>query len=157
VTIESGGILWAAILGAVGGFALGLLQDSGLEFPDLVSGKNGRFLKLGFLAPVAVGALAAVISYLLSLPKDLPQFIVLAITSGLGGSGILKGYVNGKKAVNAEANRQALRADVAGVLQQTQGPQIAGGSAPAPDVPGQLRRALDNDDARTRTANAVTF
>jgi hypothetical protein len=148
MTIDSGGIWWSAILGAVGGFALGWLQDSGLEFPSLVWNQTPRFLKLGVVGPIGVGALAAVISYLINLPKDFAPFIVLGLTSGLGGSGILKGYVNGRKALNAEANRQALRSGIEGVMVRASGPQPF---TPL-DVRDELQAVLEDDTRRTRAS-----
>ena len=151
MTIDSGGIWLAAILGAIGGFAIGWLQDSGLEFPSLVWNQTPRFLKLGVVGPIGVGALAAVISYLINLPKDLAPFIVLGLTSGLGGSGILKGYVNGKKASNAEANRQAFRSGVQRVIDQARAPHPR---APF-NVPAELQAVLDADNARTQASGVA--
>jgi len=151
MTIDSGGIWWSAILGAVGGFALGWLQDSGLEFPSLIWNQSPRFLKLGVVGPVGVGALAAVIAYLINLPKDFAPFIVLGLTSGLGGSGILKGYVNGKKASNAEANRQALRSGVQRVIDHAREKQ----PLVQVNVPAELQAVLDDDNARTQASGVV--
>jgi hypothetical protein len=107
---------------------------------------------LGFIGPIGVGALAAVISYLITLPKDFAPFIVLGLTSGLGGSGILKGYVNGKRVANAEANRQALRSGIEGVMVKANGPHPL---TPL-DVQAELQTVLEDDNRRTQ-ASGVLF
>jgi hypothetical protein len=89
----------AAVLGAIGGLGLGLLQENGLEMPHWYTEKTEvMFADLGFLSDVLVGALAAIIIYSLNPPTLILQLLPTAIGAGIGGSGILKGYINGTAA-----------------------------------------------------------
>jgi len=104
-------IIVAAGLGAVGGFGLSLLQEKGLEMPHWDKQTGVKFVDLGFIADVLIGVLAAVIIYALNPPIKILQLVSVAITAGLGGSAILKGYTKGsaarKQASLAEMYRAA--------------------------------------------------
>ena len=104
-------LLAAAGLGAVGGFGLSLLQEKGLEMPHWDKQTGVKFVDLGFIADVLIGALAAVIIYTLDKPKEMLKLLSIAITAGIGGSAILKGYIKGtaarKQASLAEMYRAA--------------------------------------------------
>ena len=103
------GMLWkdlllAVVLGAVGGLGLGLLQEKGLEMPHWYTETGVNFADLGFISDVLIGALAAIITYAVNPPAGVLQLISSAITAGIGGSAILKGYIKGT-ALRQQANR----------------------------------------------------
>jgi hypothetical protein len=101
---------WASVLGMVGGFAFGLLQEKGLAFPNLSADNGTTFLNLGFIADILVGALAAVITYGVSQPSQQLSMILASLTAGIGGRAILKGYINGQVAgTHAQISDQSLR------------------------------------------------
>jgi hypothetical protein len=113
------GMLWkdlilAAVLGAVGGVGLGLLQEKGFEMPHWYreTETGVSFADLGFISDVLIGALAAVITFALNPPAGILQLISSAITAGIGGSAILKGYIKGT-AVRQQANRAEMYRTVA--------------------------------------------
>lgn|SRR5574341_1034255 len=105
------GSLWADLVAAVlsgliGGLGLGFLQEHGIEVPrrrskvETVGGTQSSvtyYLDLGFLADMGVGAIAAVIIYALNTPNSQLQLIGVGLTSGLGGAGILKGFVQARR------------------------------------------------------------
>jgi hypothetical protein len=96
-------VLYAAICGLLGGFGLGLLQDKGIEIPRrrtaLEEGDTTptAYLDFGFAADMFIGALAASIVYALNPPANQIQLIGTSLIAGLGGAGILKGYVEGRR------------------------------------------------------------
>ncbi len=111
------GVLWkdlllAVVLGAVGGLGLGLLQEKGLEMPHWYTETGVNFADLGFISDVLIGALAAIITYALNPPAGVLQLISSAITAGIGGSAILKGYIKGT-ALRQQANRAEMYRTVA--------------------------------------------
>ncbi len=79
--------------GALGGLALGLMQERGLELPSVHRENNRSFYDLGFIADIIIGILAAVIVYGFNPPSTSSQLLSTSIISGVGGSGILKSYV----------------------------------------------------------------
>src|SRR5689334_5600093 len=101
-------ILLAIVLGAVGGFALDLVQDGGLQWPsageqDVAQlSVKAKVLALGSMSNIIIGAIAALITYALNPPTAILPFIVLTLTSGIGGSAILKSYINAKQATDSE-------------------------------------------------------
>jgi hypothetical protein len=115
-------IIVVAICGVVGGFGLGLLQERGIELPhgrgtidksDKDKDRRVNFYDFGFLSEMLVGALAAIILYALNQPKAELQMIASGITSGLGGAGVLRGFIEKNKnqelgQVATEAVNQAL-------------------------------------------------
>lgn len=105
-------LLLAAVLGAVGGLGLGLLQEKGLEMPHWYTETGVNFADLGFISDVLIGGLAAIITYALNPPPGILQLISSAITAGIGGSAILKGYIKGT-AVRQQANRAEMYRNVA--------------------------------------------
>jgi hypothetical protein len=105
-------LLLAAVLGAVGGLGLGLLQEKGLEMPHWYTETGVHFADLGFISDLLIGALAAVIVYALNPPSGMLQLISSAITAGIGGSAILKGYIKGT-ALRQQANRAEMYRTVA--------------------------------------------
>lgn len=96
-------VLYAAICGLLGGFGLGLLQEKGIEMPHrrsaLGEGETAptAYLDFGFVADMFIGALAAAIVYALNPPANQIQLIGTSLIAGLGGAGILKGYVEGRR------------------------------------------------------------
>lgn len=96
----------AFVCGAVGGLGLGLLQEKGLEMPHRYEDTGITFMDLGFIADILVGALAAIIVYALNQPAGVLQLFAAAITAGIGGSAILKGYIK-----DTAAREQARRAE----------------------------------------------
>lgn len=100
-------LVMAGIFGAIGGFGLSLLQEKGLEMPHLYAETGVTFVDLGFIADVLIGALAAVITYALNPPAGTLQLLAATVTAGIGGSGILKGYIKG-----TAAREQAKRAEM---------------------------------------------
>lgn len=97
-------LIMAAVLGAIGGLGLGLLQEKGLEMPHWYKETGVNFADLGFIADVLIGALAAIITYAINTPSGLLQLVSAALTAGIGGSAILKGYIKGT-AVREQASR----------------------------------------------------
>ena len=91
-------LLAAAAFGALGGFGLALLQEKGIEMPHWYKETGVHFADLGFIADILIGALAAAIIYTLDQPKEMLQLLSVAITAGIGGSAILKGYIKGTAA-----------------------------------------------------------
>ena len=99
--------LASAGLGALGGMGLDFLQEKGLQLPWRDRSTDGKtVIDPGFLAPMGVGALAAVIGYSMSQPADAARFVGAGLIAGLGGTGILKGYVNGKAAAQMSDQAQ---------------------------------------------------
>src|SRR5579862_2745047 len=97
----------ASLFGLLGGFALGLLQDKGLELPHLNKATGVTFLDAGFLADLLVGAVAGAITYAMNPPTDKLKLFSATLTAGIGGSGILKGYIKGT-AAREQANQAAM-------------------------------------------------
>jgi hypothetical protein len=83
----------AALLGAMGGFGLGLLQEKGIEMPHWYKETGVSFVDFGFISDVIIGAMAAVITYALNPPAGLLNLLAVTIAAGIGGSAILKGYI----------------------------------------------------------------
>lgn len=90
------------LCGFIGGLALSLLQERGLEIPhwrmdvdkeDKEKNKRVWFFDMGFLGEALVGGFAAVISFGLSQPAEEWQVITSSLIAGLGGAGILKGFI----------------------------------------------------------------
>lgn len=95
-------VLIVTACGLLGGFGLGLLHENGIELPRRrsVIGEDDQptaYLDFGFLADVFVGAMAAVIVYALNPSAEPMQLIGTSLVSGLGGAGILKGYVEARR------------------------------------------------------------
>lgn len=99
--------------GLLGGFGLGLLHESGIELPRRRHKREDdqsttAYLDFGFLADMFIGGLAAVIIYALNPPASSMQLIGTSIVAGLGGAGILKGYVENRR--NQDLSQVASRA-----------------------------------------------
>ncbi|HLV43415.1 MAG TPA: DUF4257 domain-containing protein [Aggregatilineales bacterium] len=95
-------VLIAAVCGLVGGFGLGLLAENGIELPRRRSKIESdasvtAYFDFGFLADVVIGAMAAVIVYALNPAATSVQLIGSSIVAGLGGAGILKGFVETRR------------------------------------------------------------
>lgn len=97
-------LLAAGLLGALGGLGLGLLQERGLELPHSTQESGIRFIDLGFIGDMLVGILAAVLMYALNPPEGLLQLIATGVPAGVGGSAVLKGYIQSTK-LGIQANR----------------------------------------------------
>lgn len=106
------GLMLAALFGAIGGLALGLMQEKGLEAPHFNKATGITFFDLGFLADVLVGALAAMLTYAANPPSEGLRLFSATLTAGIGGSGILKGYIKGT-AAREQAKQAALYRAVA--------------------------------------------
>jgi hypothetical protein len=128
-------LLVVAVCGLSGGFGLGLLQESGIELPrtrkktELRNGQEvtvSTYFDMGFLADMLVGALAALIVYALNQPSTALQLIAIGITAGLGGAGILKGYIQSQR-----------NQELAGIAQEAL--TLAGLQTEAPP-PGEVSR-----------------
>ena len=103
------GQLWidlmaAALFGGLGGFGLGLVQEKGLALPRPVHESGITFVNLGFIGDMLIGALSAVLMFALNAPGGLLEMIATTVPAGIGGSGVLKGYLEGTKAT-MQANR----------------------------------------------------
>lgn len=160
MTLTEPSILLAIVIGAIGGFALDLVQDGGLRGPSFGPRDSTWFLSLGFLSNMCIGALAAVITYSLNPPAELLPFIALTATAGVGGSAILKSYVNGQVAAQATANAEALRADVSAAMHAASSPAAAAATAgpslaAVPAEPGLARQLQDALNADTRRRQRV--
>lgn len=95
-------VLIAALCGLIGGFGLGLLAENGVELPRRRNKIESdasvtAYFDFGFLADVIVGAMAAVIVYALNPATTGIQLIGSSIVAGLGGAGILKGFVETRR------------------------------------------------------------
>jgi len=88
-------ILVTILLGAIGGLGLGLLQERGLEMPHCHRKQGIKFVDLGFVADMLIGALASVIVFALNPPSGILQLLAITLTAGIGGSAILKSYIKG--------------------------------------------------------------
>jgi len=134
-------ILWAAVLGSLGGLGLQLLQEKGLELPHLNVEDDITFWNVGFVAPILVGALASVLVYTLNPPAtgEILRFIGTALAAGIGGQAVLKSYVNGQI-----ANLNATRAATAISSMQTLHDRLqsAAQAANAARVAGQPQAAM---------------
>ena len=105
-------LLAAAAFGALGGLGLALLQEKGFEMPHWYKETGVHFADLGFIADILIGALAAAIIYTLDQPKEMLQLLSVAITAGIGGSAILKGYIKGTAARQHASLAEMYRAAV---------------------------------------------
>nr|MBN1229824.1 DUF4257 domain-containing protein [Anaerolineae bacterium] len=147
-------LLIAALFGLAGGFGLGLLQENGIELPRTCKkivkqeGEENKvtfYLDLGFLADMLVGALAALVLYALNQPGNILQLIAVAVTSGLGGAGILKGYVQAQR--NQELGSVAQEAINIANMQAAAPPVPEGGTrGPVEDVGGGQPHAQERLD-----------
>lgn len=95
-------IVAVIVCGFLGGFGLGLLHENGIELPHrrtVLEDNNSTptpYLDFGFLADMFTGVLAALIVYALNPPASGVQLIGTSLVAGLGGAGILKGYVEAR-------------------------------------------------------------
>ncbi len=92
----------AGLCGLLGGFGLGLLHENGIELPRRrrkLEDDNSQtaYFDFGFLADMFIGGLAAVVVYALNPPATGTQLIGTSLVSGLGGAGILKGYIEARR------------------------------------------------------------
>jgi hypothetical protein len=103
-------LLLAAGLGAIGGVALGLLQEKGLEVPYWRKLESVWYMNLGFLGDIGIGAVAAVVGSTINPAVNLRQLVGLSIVAGIGGTGVLRGYVKGSEAKISQQGAAAVSA-----------------------------------------------
>jgi hypothetical protein len=115
------------VLGAVGGIIFSLLMEKGLTFPFKVyENEKVTMINFGFLADVIIGGVAAALVYALNPPVSHLTFVVIGISSGIGGKAILTGYIKSKereeekqkKALLAERYRAAVARHAGPVMSQ---------------------------------------
>ena len=130
-------ILIFGLCGLLGGFGLGLLHESGIELPRRRRKREDDnsetyYLDFGFLADMFIGALAAVVTYALNPPATSTQLIGASLVAGLGGAGILKGYIEARRnqALTQIANEALDLAD-AGIPGAPKPQRPAGATSPA--------------------------
>jgi hypothetical protein len=105
-------MIWVLALGLVGGFAHELL-NGGITLPLLEKKENSPlYLQFGSLGEILLGAGAAFVTYVSSTPSAFLQICFLAFISGIGGSAVLKAYVNGQEAMKNQTKVQAAEAYV---------------------------------------------
>ena len=126
-------ILYAALIGLAGGLAFGLLQDKGLALPHKTVDGGVTFLNFGFLSDMVVGALAAIVTYGVSQPSTQLALVLAALTAGIGGRVILKGYINGKIA-DLQSTLSAEALTVAEQAVRAASPPAAPLAGPAPEA-----------------------
>ena len=102
------------IVGAAGGFVHDIIYG-GFTAWELDKTSKPLSLKLGSIGDWILGAGAAFVTYATTYASAATaasdiQLAFLAFTSGIGGSAILKAYVNGKAADNSETKIKAARA-----------------------------------------------
>ena len=102
------------IVGAVGGLVHDIIYG-GFTAWELDRTGKPLSLKLGSVGDWILGAGAAFVTYATTYagavtPATDIQLAFLAFTSGIGGSAILKAYVNGKNADESETKIKAARA-----------------------------------------------
>lgn len=141
-------VIIVGVCGLLGGFGLGLLHENGIELPrrrrkveedSTVTG----YLDFGFLADMFIGGLAAVVVYALNPPANSTQLLGTSLVSGLGGAGILKGYIEARRnqALSYIADQALDLADTTtpGSSSSRSGapasPPVAGMSVPSPSAP----------------------
>jgi len=115
-------------LGAVGGIIFALLMEKGLTMPSKVYDTHGSLtmLNFGFAADLIIGSVAAALIYALNPPLSALTFVVIGITSGIGGKAILTGYMKTrdsdqqkqKKVLLAERYRAAVARHAGPVMSQ---------------------------------------
>jgi hypothetical protein len=107
-------LLLVLIVGVLGG----LIHDvifGGFTGPELDKSGKAVVLKLGSIGDWVLGAGAAFVTYATTYATAATaatdiQLAFLAFTSGIGGSAILKAYVNGKAASENETKVKAAQA-----------------------------------------------
>ena len=141
-------LLAAALAGLAGGFGLGLLQESGVELPRVrrkteTAGETEvtvtHYFDFGFLADMLVGSIAALIVYALNTPASQLQLLGVGLTAGLGGAGILKGYVQAQR--NQELSGLAQEALTLARMESGAAPVPAPGAGGGEGEPVDLRVA----------------
>src|SRR5208283_5880767 len=106
-------IEWVLIIGVLGGLVHDILYG-GFTAPILDKSSKPTMLKIGSIGDWVLGAGAAFVTYATTyattLPSSTVQLGLLAFTSGIGGSAILKAYVNGKDATQSQTKVHAVKA-----------------------------------------------
>ncbi|NYT17293.1 MAG: DUF4257 domain-containing protein [Methanomicrobiales archaeon] len=117
------------VLGAVGGVIFSLLMEKGLTFPFKVY-ENDKLtmINFGFLADVIIGGMAAVLVYALNPPLSPLTFVVIGITSGIGGKAILTGYIKGKESEEEKQKKVLLAERYRAAVARHAGPVMSQGN-----------------------------
>jgi hypothetical protein len=93
-------ILMVLVVGLIGGFVHDALQGA-FQFPGNDPSTTPPSYKLGIIGDLVVGAAAAFVTYgstVTTTPSTTQlQLVILAFTSGIGGSAILTTYVSQKQ------------------------------------------------------------
>lgn len=99
-------------LGAVGGIVFALLMEKGLSMPSKVYDTHGKLtmINFGFVADLIIGSVVAAVVYALNPPLSALTFVVIGITSGIGGKAILTGYIKTKES-DEQKHRKVLLAE----------------------------------------------
>ena len=99
-------------LGAIGGIVFALLMEKGLSMPSKVYDTHGKLtmISFGFAADLIIGSVAAAVVYALNPPLSAMTFVVIGITSGIGGKAILTGYMKTKES-DEQKHRKVLLAE----------------------------------------------
>jgi len=127
-------IVWVIIFGLAGGLAHELL-NGGFTFPLMEKKENAPlFYKFGSLGEILLGAGAAFVTYASSTPSAFIQICLLGFISGIGGSAILKAYVNGQVSTKEQTKVSAARAYVAAHTHKVRALEVASGAGSTMDA-----------------------
>jgi hypothetical protein len=108
-------ILWIAASGAVGGLVNALLTDNGFFMPKRETTKAGTIIRPGFITTTFVGAVAAVVSFLLygsassSTVLGSNEPVHVQLTGAVIGGAILIG-IGGARWLTNEVDKSLLKA-----------------------------------------------
>jgi len=118
-------IEWVLIIGVLGGLVHDILYG-GFTAPILDKSSKPTMLKIGSIGDWVLGAGAAFVTYATAYATTAPsssiQLGLLAFTSGIGGSAILKAYVNGQSATTSKDAVKATKAYALSYHSGTKGP-----------------------------------
>ena len=117
------------LLGAIGGIIFSLLMEKGLSFPFKVYNEDKlTMINFGFLADVIIGGVAAVVIYSLNPPASQLTFVVIGITSGIGGKAILTGYIKSKESEEEKQKKVLLAERYRAAVARHAGPVMSQGN-----------------------------
>lgn len=117
------------LLGAVGGIIFSLLMEKGLSFPFKVYEHDKlTMINFGFLADLIIGSAAAVVLYALNPPASQLTFVVIGITSGIGGKAILTGYIKSKESEEEKQKKVLLAERYRAAVARHAGPVMSQGN-----------------------------
>jgi hypothetical protein len=117
------------ILGAAGGIIFALLMEKGLTFPFKVyNDEKLTMLNFGFLADLIIGGVAAALVYALNPPVSPLIFVVIGVTSGVGGKAILTGYMKSKESDEEKQKKVFLAERYRAAVARHAGPVMSQGN-----------------------------